>query len=100
MKTLLGQNTITELQGRDISLELEETRFSKLKVAFQGQDSLKRMRQERYQVKKRAKSTDAPIPALKAKLPVGFVLTYNVDLEQLRLDVDVGEFKDDGVRIY
>ncbi len=98
--TLLGQDTITELEGRDISLESEEPLFSKLKVAFQDQESLKRMRQDRYQVKKRLKPIDAPIPALKAKLPVGFSLSYNIDLEQLRLDVDIGEFGADGIRIY
>ena len=99
MKLFFGSDTIVELQGRDISLENEPTDWSMLKVAFRTSDELKRMRKDRNQVQKDMKVGDAPIPALRSKLPRGFRVSYNVDTEHMRLDIDIGEFNANGKRI-
>ena len=96
LKVLLGEDTEVEVQGNDISTSTEqEENFTKLRFHYRTLAEVKDQRRRYRRAQASQAATEVRLPT-KPKLPVGFVVTYNVDCEKMKIDADVMEFDSSG----
>jgi hypothetical protein len=80
------------MPGHDISTSAEQdSNFTTLRFHFRTKAEVLDYRRKYRRAKDSQSTTDVKLPS-KPKLPVGFVVTYNVDCEKMKIDADVMEF--------